>query len=72
MLLEKRGFFPGGAAAGNRDIHFARQLSPGGLELHTHPANQAAHALYERHGRLTGEAVQFGISPPPESAHDIE
>jgi GNAT superfamily N-acetyltransferase len=54
---------------GTRFIRFAKQLSPGGLELHTHQENHAARALYERHGF---EAVQFGVSPPPESVPDVE
>ena len=54
---------------GTRLIQLAQQLSPNRLELHTHQANQAARALYERHGFQT---VKFGISPPPESAPDVE
>jgi GNAT superfamily N-acetyltransferase len=54
---------------GTRFVQFAKQLSPHGLELHTHQANHAARALYERHGFV---AVRFGISPPPESAPDVE
>jgi ribosomal protein S18 acetylase RimI-like enzyme len=54
---------------GTQLIIFAKQLSPSGLELHTHQANFAARALYERHGF---QAVKFGISPPPESAPDVE
>jgi GNAT superfamily N-acetyltransferase len=54
---------------GARFIHLAKQLSPNGLELHTHQANQAARLLYERHGF---KAVGFGTSPPPESAPDVE
>jgi Acetyltransferases len=50
-------------------INFAKQLSPAGLELHTHQQNRAARALYESHGF---KAVQFGISPPPESVPDVE
>ena len=50
-------------------IRLAKHLSPSGLELHTHQANAAARALYERHGF---QAVKFGISPPPESAPDVE
>jgi GNAT superfamily N-acetyltransferase len=47
---------------GTRFIRFAKHLSPSGLELHTHQANAAARAFYERHGF---QAVKFGISPPP-------
>ena len=54
---------------GRRLVELAKELSPQGLELHTHQANQAARALYERHGF---KAVQFGVSPPPESAPDVE
>lgn len=44
-------------------------LSPTGLELHTHVENRKARAFYEKH-RL--RAVRFGVSPPPESAPDVE
>ena len=54
---------------GTRFINLAKQLSPHNLELHTHQKNHAACALYERHGF---RVVKFGISPPPESAPDIE
>lgn len=54
---------------GTRFISLAKRLSPSGLELHTHQENDAARALYERHGF---KAVKFGISPPPESAPDVE
>jgi ribosomal protein S18 acetylase RimI-like enzyme len=54
---------------GTRFVEFAKQVSPAGLELHTHVENVAARALYERHGF---RAVRFGISPPPESAPDVE
>ena len=54
---------------GTRLIELAKELSPSGIELHTHQQNQAARALYERQGF---KAVQFGISPPPESAPDVE
>jgi GNAT superfamily N-acetyltransferase len=50
-------------------IELAKTRSPQGLELHTHQENRAAHALYEKHGF---KAVRFGISPPPESAPDVE
>ena len=58
-----------GKGWGTRFINFAKQLSPSGLELHTHQENHAACALYERHGF---KAVRFGVSPPPESAPDVE
>lgn len=54
---------------GTQFIQFARQLSPGGLQCHTHQENLAARAFYERHGFVP---VKFGISPPPESAPDVE
>lgn len=54
---------------GNRFVAFAKHLSPGGLELHTHVENHGARMLYEKH---QFRAVKFGTSPPPESAPDIE
>jgi GNAT superfamily N-acetyltransferase len=54
---------------GSRFIEHAKALYPTGLELHTHQENYGARALYERHGFV---AVRFGISPPPESAPDVE
>jgi ribosomal protein S18 acetylase RimI-like enzyme len=54
---------------GRRFVRFAKQISPGGLELHTHQENHAACALYESEGF---QIVKFGISPPPESAPDVE
>ena len=54
---------------GTRFVELAKTLSPAGLELHTHQANEAARALYEKHGFT---AVKFGTSPPPESAPDVE
>ena len=54
---------------GTRLVDLAKRLSPDGLELHTHQENYAARALYERHGFT---AVKFGVSPPPESAPDVE
>ena len=54
---------------GTRFIDLAKTLSPHRLELHTHQANTAARALYEKHGF---KAVAFGTSPPPESAPDVE
>ena len=46
-----------------------RILSPQALELHTHQENHPARRLYEKHGFA---AVKFGVSPPPESAPDVE
>ena len=54
---------------GTRFVNFAKQLSPGGLTLFTHQENTAARKLYEKHGF---KAVGFGVSPPPESAPDVE
>jgi GNAT superfamily N-acetyltransferase len=54
---------------GRRFIELAKTVSPDGLELHTHQRNTSARALYETHGFV---AVKLGISPPPESAPDIE
>jgi ribosomal protein S18 acetylase RimI-like enzyme len=54
---------------GTRFVNLAKQVSPRGIELHTHVENLAARALYERHGF---KAVRFGTSPPPESAPDVE
>jgi ribosomal protein S18 acetylase RimI-like enzyme len=54
---------------GTQLVNFAKQVSPLGLELHTHQENFAARALYERHGF---RAVKFGLSPPPESVLDVE
>jgi len=47
----------------------AKGLCPSGLELHTHQQNQRARNFYEKHGF---RAVRFGLSPPPESAPDVE
>jgi len=58
-----------GKGWGTSFINLARQLSAGGLELHTHQENRAARSLYERHGF---KAVRLGSSPPPESAPDVE
>ena len=54
---------------GTQLINLAKQLSPNGLQLHTHQENYAARALYERHGF---KVIKFGISPAPESAPDVE
>jgi len=58
-----------GKGWGTRFVNLAKQLSPSGLELHTHQENHAARSLYERHGF---KVIRFGISPPPESAPDVE
>jgi len=54
---------------GSRLIELAKRMHPMGLRLHTHQANHPARAFYERHGF---RAVRFGVSPPPESAPDVE
>jgi ribosomal protein S18 acetylase RimI-like enzyme len=54
---------------GARLLAQARVLHPRGLELHTHQENKRARAFYERYGF---NAVKFGLSPPPESAPDVE
>jgi ribosomal protein S18 acetylase RimI-like enzyme len=54
---------------GSRLLEFAKQRSPDGLGLRTHQENQPARAFYERHGFVP---VKFGVSPPPESAPDVE
>ncbi len=58
-----------GKGWGRRLVRFAKQISPAGLELYTHQENRAARALYESEGF---RAVKFGVSPPPESAPDVE
>jgi ribosomal protein S18 acetylase RimI-like enzyme len=50
-------------------VRHAQSLSPSGLELHTHQQNVAARSLYQRLGFV---AVGYGVSPPPESAPDVE
>ena len=47
----------------------AKELSPVGVQLHTHVKNTQARAFYEQHGFA---AVKFGVSPPPESEPDVE
>jgi ribosomal protein S18 acetylase RimI-like enzyme len=54
---------------GTRLVLLAKTLRPHGLELHTHQENHAARRLYEKHGF---RAIKFGVSPPPESAPDVE
>jgi GNAT superfamily N-acetyltransferase len=54
---------------GTRLVLLAKTLNPNGLELHTHQENHAARQLYEKHGF---RAVKFRVSPPPESAPDVE
>lgn len=58
-----------GQGAGSALMAKAMTLSSSGLELHTHVQNEQARRFYERRGF---RAVKFGISPPPESAPDVE
>jgi ribosomal protein S18 acetylase RimI-like enzyme len=58
-----------GLGLGTALIEHVRALCPDGLELHTHQQNVAACAFYERLGFV---AVRYGLSPPPESAPDVE
>jgi GNAT superfamily N-acetyltransferase len=58
-----------GKGLGTRMIKLAKQLCPAGLELYTHVENHRARRFYEKHGF---QAIKFGISPPPESAPDVE
>jgi GNAT superfamily N-acetyltransferase len=50
-------------------LNFARERSPDHLWLYTLQANTNARSFYEKKGFL---AEKFGISPPPESAPDVE
>jgi ribosomal protein S18 acetylase RimI-like enzyme len=54
---------------GGKLIQHAKELSPAGLELHTHRKNMPAWIFYEKHGFF---AVRFGISPLPESEPNVE
>jgi len=54
---------------GSALMDHAKGLSPAGLELYTHQKNLPARAFYEKHGF---RAVNFGVSPPPESEPDVE
>lgn len=45
------------------------QLSPGGVKRHTHQEDHDARSFYELQGC---ETVRFDISPPVESAPDVE
>ena len=47
----------------------AKKICPSGLQLCTHQQNHRARKFYEKFGFV---AVKFGISPPPESAPDVE
>ena len=46
----------------------ARELSPHGLELHTHQKNSKACSFYEKHGF---RVARFGISSAPENEPDV-
>ena len=50
-------------------VKFAKDRHPEGIELRTHQQNKRACEFYQKHGF---EAVKYGISPPPESAPDVE
>jgi GNAT superfamily N-acetyltransferase len=57
-----------GRGAGSALLDHAKRLHPGGLSLFTHVRNERARAFYEARGF---RAVQFGVSPPPESEPDV-
>ena len=57
------------AGVGTALLGKAREVSPDGLELHTHQSNERARRFYEKHGF---RAVAFGTSPPPENEPDVE
>ena len=50
-------------------IQYAKEKHPTGLELRTHQQNKRACEFYEELGFV---AVEYGISPPPESLPDVE
>jgi ribosomal protein S18 acetylase RimI-like enzyme len=54
---------------GTQLLEKARELSPGGLRLHTFQQNAAARAFYEKHGF---RAVAFGMAREPENCPDVE
>jgi len=57
-----------GRGIGTALLDKAKALSPGGLTLYTHQRNERARAFYERRGF---RALEFGVSPPPESEPDV-
>ena len=57
-----------GRGIGTALLDKAKSLSPSGLTLYTHQRNERARAFYERRGF---RAIQFGVSPPPESEPDV-
>lgn len=58
-----------GRGVGSALMAHAKACAPAGLQLHTLQQNQQARAFYKQRGF---RAVHFGISPPPESAPDVE
>ena len=58
-----------GRGLGTALLDRAKELSPEGLTLFTFQGNERARAFYERRGF---RAVQFGVSPPPESEPDVK
>ena len=58
-----------GRGVGTALLDRAKELAPEGLTLFTHQRNERARAFYERRGF---RAVQFGVSPPPESEPDVK
>ena len=54
---------------GSALINFAKSLHPAGLTLHTHQQNTQARKFYDKHGFT---AIEFGLSPPPESVPDVK
>jgi GNAT superfamily N-acetyltransferase len=50
-------------------LNFARERSPEHLWLYTLEVNVNARAFYEKNGFVP---EKFGVSPPPESAPDVE
>ena len=58
-----------GSGVGTALLEKARELSPAGLELHTHQANRRGRAFYEKHGF---HPVRMGVSRPPENEPDVE
>jgi ribosomal protein S18 acetylase RimI-like enzyme len=58
-----------GRGVGTALLDRAKELAPKGLTLFTYQRNERARAFYERRGF---RAVQFGVSPPPESEPDVK
>lgn len=53
---------------GTHLVEVAKRRRPRGLTARTHQDNHAAQAFFEKAGF---EAVDFGVSPPPECAPDV-